>query len=210
MTPWIIFDAMGVVFEEADDILNLLVPYLHHRGFPLDPEIVHANYRRASLGQISPREFWNSVGLAAEYPAIENEYLDTCLRLDPHFSETARLLTGRFSLALLSNDIAGWSAHLRLKHGLDQIFRTTVISSEVGFRKPAPEIYRILLERLRAEGKDCLFVDDRLENLPPAAALGIIPVWLSKGEPSAVPGIPYSIRDLSELPRLIENISSTI
>ncbi len=210
MTRWIVFDAMGVVFEEADDIINLLVPFLHHRGFPLDSETVHTEYRRASLGEISSREFWSNLGLGEEYPAIENEYLDTCLQLDPYFLETAKLLAGRFSLALLSNDIAEWSAHLRRQHGLDQIFQTAVISSEVGFRKPAPEIYRVLLERLQAEGKDCLFVDDRPENLPPAAALGITPVWLVKGNPSSAPGISYGIRDLSELPRLIENISSNI
>jgi putative hydrolase of the HAD superfamily len=161
MTQWIVFDAMGVVFEEADDILNRLIPFLHHRGFRLNPETVHANYRRASLGQISSREFWNSLGLGGEYPALEQEYLDTCLRLDPNFPETAELLAGKYSLALLSNDIAEWSAHVRRKHGLDRIFQTAVISSEVGIRKPDAGIYRILLDRLQADGKDCLFVDDR-------------------------------------------------
>jgi putative hydrolase of the HAD superfamily len=209
MTRWIVFDAMGVVFKEADDIINLLVPFLHQRGFPLDSETVHTEYRRASLGQISSREFWESLSLGGEYPAIENEYLDTCQRLNPHFLETARLLTGRFSLALLSNDIAEWSAHLRRKHGLDQIFQTAVISSEVGFRKPAPEIYRILLDRLQAEGKDCLFVDDRAENLAPAAALGIVPVWFSKGNRKSGEEIPYRIGDLLEFPNLVEGIFSS-
>jgi FMN phosphatase YigB (HAD superfamily) len=206
MTQWIVFDAMGVIFEEADDILNRLVPFLHRRGFVLDAENVHAVYRRASLGEISHREFWNSLGLGAEYPAIENEYLDTCLNLDPLFLETAKLLSGRFSLAILSNDIAEWSAHLRHAHGLDRIFQTAVISSEVGIRKPAPEIYRILLNRLQAEGKDCLFIDDRLENLQPAAALGITPVWLAKNDQPPALVTPHRIRNLSELPKLLEYI----
>jgi putative hydrolase of the HAD superfamily len=206
MPKWIIFDAMGVIFEEGDDIINRLVPFLHRRGFPLDEENVHATYRRASLGQISPREFWDSLDLGGEYPAIEDEYLDTCLSLDPYFLEIAELLAGRFSLAMLSNDIAEWSAHLRRKHGLDRIFQTAVISSEVGIRKPDAGIYRILLERLQAEGKDCLFIDDRLENLPPAAALGMIPVWLGgAGDPTARE-IPYWINNLLDLPALVGEI----
>jgi HAD superfamily hydrolase (TIGR01509 family) len=206
MTKWIIFDAMGVVFEEGDDILHRLVPFLHQRGSALNAETVHAAYRSASRGEISSREFWNSLGLGGEYPAIEDEYLDTCLRLDSHFMETAERLGGKFSLALFSNDIKEWSAHLRRKHGLDRIFQTAVISGEVGIRKPAPEIYRILLERLKAEGKDCLLIDDRPENLLPAAALGITPIWLSKEERKPVDGIPYRISDLSELPPLVEKI----
>jgi HAD superfamily hydrolase (TIGR01509 family) len=208
MKRWIVFDAMGVVFEEGDDILNRLVPFLHQRGFALDAETVHAAYRSASRGEISSREFWNRLGLGGEYPAIEDEYLDTCLRLDPHFPETAERLGGRFSLAIFSNDIKEWSAHLRRKHGLDWIFQTAVISGEVGVRKPAPEIYRILLERLKAAGKDCLLIDDRTDNLLPAAGLGITPIWLSKEERKAVDGIPYRISDLSELPPLAEKIFS--
>jgi len=208
MIQWIVFDAMGVIFEESDDIVNLLVPFLHQRGFALDAESVHAAYRRASLGEISPREFWNILGLGAEYPAIENEYLDTCLRLDPHFLKTARWLSGRFSLALLSNDIAEWSAHLRRKHGLDELFQKTVISSEVGIRKPDAGIYRILLDRLQAEGKDCLLIDDRLENLQPAGALGITTVWLAKNNQPPALDIPQPIRNLLELPKRIDNIFS--
>ena len=101
MVRWIVFDAMGVIFEEGDDILNRLIPFLHRRGFALDAETVHAIYRRASLGQISPREFWTGLGLDGEYPASEDEYLDTCLSLDPDFLKTAELLAENFSLAAL-------------------------------------------------------------------------------------------------------------
>ena len=32
MTRWIVFDVMGVIFEEGDDIINGLVPFLRRRG----------------------------------------------------------------------------------------------------------------------------------------------------------------------------------
>ncbi|OGO07262.1 MAG: hypothetical protein A3K46_05700, partial [Chloroflexi bacterium RBG_13_60_9] len=165
------FDAMGVIFEEADDIIKGLVPFLHRRGFThLDPEAVHAVYRRASLGQIPPREFWKQIGLEGGWPAIETEYLDACLQLDPVFITTAENLCRDYSLAVLSNDIAEWSARMRRKHNLDRLFQAVVISGEVGVRKPAPEIYRILLNRLGAKGEDCAFIDDRIPNLSAAVA----------------------------------------
>jgi HAD superfamily hydrolase (TIGR01509 family) len=205
MARWIVFDAMGVIFEEADDILNGLVPFLQRRGFALDPETVHSIYRRASLGEISSREFWNRLGLGMQYPVLEQEYLDTCLRLDPLFLPAAESLSENYSLALLSNDIAEWSARLRRRHGLDRIFQTAVISSAAGIRKPDPGIYRILLDRLQAKPEDCVFIDDRIPNLVVAKSLGIIPLWMAKGDQPPAPGISNRIRSLSELPQWIEN-----
>jgi FMN phosphatase YigB (HAD superfamily) len=83
-----------------------------------------------------------------------------------------------------------------------------LVSSEVGIRKPDAGIYRILLDRLQAKAEDCIFIDDRLPNLLIAKTLGIIPVWLAKGNPPPEPEIPYRIQNLSELPELIENYFS--
>lgn len=206
MTRWIVFDAMGVIFDEGDDILNRLVPFLRRRGLTMDGEVLHEVYRRASLGLVAPRDFWEAVGFGAEYPAIEREYLEACLQLDPQFVPAAESLAARYSLAILSNDIAEWSAYLRKRHGLDDLFRAAVISGEVGVRKPAPEIYRILLERLHARGGDCVFVDDRIANLAPAAELGIVPVLRTKEGKPAAREIRYRIKSLSELPALVEGI----
>jgi HAD superfamily hydrolase (TIGR01509 family) len=206
MTRWIVFDAMGVIFEEGDDILNRLVPFLRRRSCILDGETVHAVYRRASLGEISPRAFWDTIGCGGDYPAIEREYLDTWLQLDPHFIDTAERLSRSYSLAILSNDILEWSAYLRRRYGLDRLFQAAVISSEARVRKPAPEIYRILLDRLGARGEDCIFVDDRVPNLEPAAALGMIPVWMARKEDPAGRKIPHRIENLAELPELAGEI----
>jgi HAD superfamily hydrolase (TIGR01509 family) len=204
MTQWIVFDAMGVIFEEGEDVENLLIPFLRRRKPGLDANVLRDAYHSASLGKIASFELWRRIGLGEDFPAIENEYLDTCLRLSPHCMEIAGRLSARFSLAIFSNDIKEWSAHLRRTHGLDRLFQAAVISGEAGFRKPAPEIFRLLLDRLHAKSEDCIYIDDRVSNLLPAAALGMIPVWLAKENQSSSPGIPYRIRTLSELPKLVE------
>jgi putative hydrolase of the HAD superfamily len=47
------------------------------------------------------------------------------------------------------------------------------LSYQMGARKPDPEIYFQTLEKLSVEGKQCLFIDDRPENIEAARAAGI-------------------------------------
>ncbi len=47
------------------------------------------------------------------------------------------------------------------------------LSYEIGVRKPDAKIYSHLLENLGIEGKQCLFLDDRADNVEAACAAGI-------------------------------------
>lgn len=52
-------------------------------------------------------------------------------------------------------------------------FRDIVVSGDEKLVKPDPAIYRLALERFGLRGPDALFVDDRLDNVEAARALGI-------------------------------------
>lgn len=54
-----------------------------------------------------------------------------------------------------------------------ELFDASVISGEVGLRKPDPAIYRLALERIGLAAEECVFVDDLPFNLPPAEELGM-------------------------------------
>ncbi|MCF0174722.1 MAG: HAD family phosphatase [Bacteroidales bacterium] len=54
-------------------------------------------------------------------------------------------------------------------HYLDGI----VVSGLEKERKPFPPLYNILLNRYNLDPKDCIFIDDRQENIDTAIALGI-------------------------------------
>jgi len=80
---YVVFDVMGVIFEEADDVANLLIPFIEREcGYTRRDEI-QRRYREASLGLISARDFW--VGISDDYPKIQRKYLDSCLKVDPDF-----------------------------------------------------------------------------------------------------------------------------
>lgn len=69
------------------------------------------------------------------------------------------------------------------KHHIDAIERSwpgffdgatgLFLSYQMGCRKPDRVIYLQMLEKLGAEGKQCLFIDDRPENIETARAAGI-------------------------------------
>jgi FMN phosphatase YigB (HAD superfamily) len=169
---WIVFDAMGVIFIDAEDVNDLLLPFLQMREPGVNRERINEVYHRASLGLISSREFWTKLGFSSEYPAIELEYLDSRLRLDLEFIPIASKLGSEYNLALLANDVAEWSAYLRGKYNLNCLFKAVVISGEAGLRKPDPAIYQLLLDKTGARAANCIFIDDRQNNLDAAAMLG--------------------------------------
>lgn len=53
--------------------------------------------------------------------------------------------------------------------GADGLF----LSYQIGARKPQPEIYRHALDQLGADGAQCFFIDDLLENIDAARDAGI-------------------------------------
>ncbi len=185
---WVVFDVMGVIFEVADDVRDLLVPYVQSRYPQVAASLIHETYLEASLGKISAREFWGRLGLGADYPAIENHYLDHQLTLDQTFVGVAEQLARRYRLAILSNDIAEWAAYLRGRHNLNRLFSAVVVSGEAGLRKPDPRIYELLLARLGARAEQCVFIDDRSPNLAAAAERGLKTIQFVRPEAGEAQG----------------------
>jgi epoxide hydrolase-like predicted phosphatase len=85
-------------------------------------------------------------------------------------------------MSILSNSVGVEAVYDR--DGLAEVFDDWVISSEVGLRKPEPEIYELAAERLGLAPADCVYVDDLPPNLKTARALGMATV-LHRGDATA-------------------------
>ncbi len=59
-----------------------------------------------------------------------------------------------------------WSGFLEEATGL-------FMSYQMGVRKPDPQIYTMVLDQLDVDGEQCFFIDDLLENVEAARAVGI-------------------------------------
>jgi HAD superfamily hydrolase (TIGR01509 family) len=194
-------DAMGVIYAEADDGLNLLYPFIVNNGGCRDiPEVVRL-YSAASLGKLSSAEFWELAGVD---PALEDEYL-LQHRLSDGLIEFLNSVRARgMQLWCLSNDVSEWSSKLRKRFGLDQFFQGFVISGNVGVHKPDPAIYQCLLDKAGIKSSEAVFVDDRLRNVRAADAMGISSI-LFKPAPQDAQGHEYRIAaDFAELLNLLK------
>ncbi|MCU1590689.1 MAG: HAD-superfamily hydrolase, subfamily variant 3 [Frankiales bacterium] len=72
--------------------------------------------------------------------------------------------------ALLSNS---WGLNYP-REGWEELFDVTVISGEVGLRKPEPEIYELCARQLGVAPGACVFVDDLVPNVKGAVAVGMV------------------------------------
>jgi putative hydrolase of the HAD superfamily len=80
---------------------------------------------------------------------------------------------------LVSNS---WGVH-RYPHELfEELFDGTVISGELGIRKPSRRMYELGAERAGVPAESCVYVDDLPFNLTPAEKLGMVTVHHTSAE----------------------------
>ncbi|WP_372611775.1 HAD family hydrolase [Aquicoccus sp.] len=79
---------------------------------------------------------------------------------------------GRRLFGLTNFSADTWPVALDLHGGLAHLFEDVVVSGMEKTVKPEPHIYTILCDRNGLEPADCLFIDDRAENVAGARAVG--------------------------------------
>ena len=85
--------------------------------------------------------------------------------------------------------------------GVFKYLSFTTFSCFVGVFKPDPRIYLDALEKCGVPAEETVFIDDAVQNLDGAAALGITPVLIAANPAADVETNHAKIRDLRELIR---------
>jgi putative hydrolase of the HAD superfamily len=81
--------------------------------------------------------------------------------------------TRRYFLAALNNESAELNAYRIRKFNLLRNFSAFFTSCYLRALKPDPLIYKLALDITQRAPQECIFIDDRPENLEPAKALGM-------------------------------------
>lgn len=166
----VLLDAMGVMYEAADDVAELLVPFIRSKGSAVDPAEIAERYREASLGNLTAAEFWRRMKVES---ALEDEYLAQHRLREGLLGFLASAREKGLAVSCLSNDLSEWSRKLRRRFALEDKVTNWLISGDLGFRKPDSRIYQAAIGVLGVAPQDVLLVDDRDANVEAARQAGL-------------------------------------
>lgn len=150
--------------------------------FRLDQKEFHALHELLvsafERGEISLDEYLDRTIFYCNRPFTRDEFRDYMYSLSrpmPEVLAFARTLadSGKYFMGTINNESRELNLYRIEKYGLRAIFRLFISSCFVGLRKPESGIYRLAIETTQINPEECCFVDDRAQNLEPAAKLGM-------------------------------------
>ena len=151
----------------------------------LSPEVFDTHYWRYRLdydrGTLNGHTYWPTIARDAgvSFSAVEIEALieqDVLLwaTVDPIMLEWVnRVRASGMKIAILSNMGEDLLAYMRENFGWLDRFHHLTWSCELNLIKPMAAIYEHTLEQLNVQPNEALFLDDRIENVEGARAVGI-------------------------------------
>ena len=139
--------------------------------------------RRATLGQASDDDVWDSVAEALQLDPstrdlLRREYFAHD-RIDAALMEFIRGLRRRVHVGMITNAWPGIRRYLETDFKIADAFDPLIVSAEIGVAKPDPRIYQIALERLGVDASEAVFVDDFESNVAGARWVGMQAVQFS-------------------------------
>ena len=134
--------------------------------------------------------------------------LARAVKFPPHYRALLDDLREHYRMAVVSNfDYTPTALAILGAAGIVDHFELIVVSDTVGWRKPAPLIFRQTLDRMGLGPADVLFVGDRIDiDVAGARALGMDAAWINPEAESVPPGLEpptYDLRDLADLRSLL-------
>jgi glucose-1-phosphatase len=142
---------------------------------------------RAMRGEISEAALWQYLETdldLARYDLTWQEFQREFFAedfLDEDLIAFIRSVRPGLKTGLISNMWDGLGDMLHTRVPIADAFDVIVISAEVKIMKPDPRIYHLALERLGVQAAEAIFLDDFIENIHAAQALGLIGVHFQSG-----------------------------
>ena len=128
------------------------------------------------VGKVSPPEFFQSIkeklDLSISFDVFIPLWNDIFVE-DQEVSQIILSLKGRWRLGLLSNTDPLHFHYILSKFPTMRTFDKWILSYEVGFKKPAIEIYQKAIEWASVEPQKILFIDDMKKHVDVAVSLGM-------------------------------------
>jgi epoxide hydrolase-like predicted phosphatase len=170
----IIFDFGGVLMHgEIEEITPYLADKYEVGAKAFEVNVLN-DWLKAMVNPGHDRTFWMLTAKQLGIP-VKDLFAEFMAfpRLQTDVVEIVRGLHRRYSLAMLTDQIRSWHVPLMAQFHLNGLFDPVVTSYGEHLAKPDPRMFSRLIERLSADPKECLLIDDRQENIAQAKALGV-------------------------------------
>lgn len=176
MIKLVIFDLSGVCFNEEEE------PYV--RKFTskrnLDFDSFYGEYlellNKAEVGESTGEKVWEELAkkynMEIDIPTI----LDDMMAGKVVYQEVLNFVLEvqkHCKTAYLTNYCKAYSDKFMQKFDMEKYFDFGIISWQIGFRKPAPEGFKKIMEHFKVKPEETVFLDDTEKNAKKAAELGI-------------------------------------
>ncbi len=128
------------------------------------------------LGKVSPGEFFRSIKESLDLSVSFDEFASIWCNIfeeDQGVSQIIRSLKRTRRLGLLSNTDPLHFGHILSKFPIVKAFDKWILSYEVGFKKPAIQIFQKAIEWASVRPEKILYIDDTKEYVEVAGSLGI-------------------------------------
>jgi epoxide hydrolase-like predicted phosphatase len=175
----VVFDVGGVFLQTKDKNPRIRLAQKFGLNYDELSEIVFQSEtaQQATVGAIEELDHWAFIAKHfhledAEIIKFWDDFWSGDV-LDNELLRFAKSLKEDYRMGILSNAWSGARDYLTQKHGILDIFDFSIFSAEVKMKKPDPAIYLFLMDALKVDASETIFVDDFIENIHAADALGI-------------------------------------
>lgn len=135
-------------------------------------------------GKLSAKEFSEIVRKRFSLKSyVYNKWKSACIEKLPVNRETMRIadeLKKNYKLAIVSN-LNDLYVQINNERMLYACFDVVINSCDVGFAKPDKRIFKIALEGLNLRPEECVFIDDKEENLMAPRLMGFKTILYKNG-----------------------------
>ncbi len=176
----LIFDIGNVIFDISFDLVFLHAQKLTGRDAQELKSLFTFNevFESFERGHVTPEEFTREFNRQTRLN-LSLEQFDACwnaIYLDafPGIGDLLQTLKTTYRVVALSNTNILHTNDWLLRYApIVGLFERLFLSNEMGERKPDARAYQMVLEYLEMQPHEVLFLDDKIENIHGAAALGI-------------------------------------
>lgn len=175
----IVFDVGNVLFKyDPKLILRGLLPQSKHHKLYLDHLFNHDLWQTLDRGDITQDAA--IAQLSEELGKNHKDAIETCITyFVDHLTPITQSIdcfnhyASRFPIYILSNFQDQPFSRLETLHPFLKNRKDAIVSARVGYKKPEPPIYELLIKTVGLDPEEILFIDDMEENITSAKIMGI-------------------------------------